>query len=365
MTTEMTSAQCIVTTVSHTVKSKIQDVERRTWNVDATYLSSLVTCRSGVILIKTSFLQNDSMLSANANKQMAATSVMNPEDILEILSQHELQETSDSDFSESSFEDSDDSAEEEEESEHKEEEEPQQKRQLFLSQAMHSLLRGAVGSTGDLPSMMASSSVRPISRVGSDTAINRGGGGGILYHVQTASAVQAKDNQRKPTQVLKDIVGEGFSTRSYQDYDFWAPWDSNGYTIELTNAVRQHDLDKIKDIAAKKHNLQCTNKFGESVVHTAARRGALDILSFFVDQGVSLRVCCEQGRNPLHDACWTGRPDFEVIKFLLEREVSFLYTADKRGLIPFEYIPNAAWEEWEQFLNENKDLLLKNEYYFY
>ncbi|GAX29414.1 hypothetical protein FisN_16Hh146 [Fistulifera solaris] len=287
---------------------------------------------------------------------------MNQQDKLEIVPQKELEQADDdddSDGSDSSFEDDSDDDSEEEDDEH----EPQHpsvektQRQLFLSQAMQSLLRGAVGSTGDLPSMMASTSVQPISRVGSDTAINRGGR--ILYHVQTASAVAVKDDQRKPIQVLRDILGEAFCIRSYRDYDFWAPWNSDGYTMELTSAVRQHDLKKIREIAAKGQNLQCTNKFGESVVHTAARRGAFDILLLFLEQGVSLRVCCEQGRNPLHDACWTGRPDFEVVKLLLEYEIRFLLAADKRGLIPLEYIPNAAWGEWEIFFNENRDLLLK------
>ncbi len=293
---------------------------------------------------------------------------MNHKDMLETISQHELEEEDDDDSggSDSLFEDDsdDDSSEGKDENEHeeknqhpKEGEEIQSKRELFLSQAMHTLLRGAVGSTGDLPSMMVSTSVQPISRVGSDTAINRSGG--ILYYVQTTSAVAMKEDQRKPIQVLKEILGEAFTIRSFRDYDFWAPWNSDGYTMELTTAVRQHDLEKIKEIEAKGQNLQCTNKFGESVVHTAARRGAFDILSFFLEHGVSLRVCCEQGRNPLHDACWTGRPNFEVVKLLLEYEVNFLLAADKRGLIPLEYIPNAGWEEWEQFLYENRDLLLK------
>ncbi|GAX26308.1 hypothetical protein FisN_16Lh146 [Fistulifera solaris] len=287
---------------------------------------------------------------------------MSHQDMLEILSQHELEEVDDDDSDDSSFEDESDydSSEGEddiEKGQHLKVKKTQMKRQLFLSRAMHNLLRGAVSSTGDLPSMMAPTSVHPISRVGSDTAINRIGD--ILYHVQTASAVALKDDQRKPIQLLRDILREAFCIRSYRDYDFWAPWNSDGYTIELTSAVRQHDLEKIKEIAVKGHNLQCTNKFGESVVHTAARRGALDILSFFVEQSLSLRVCCEQGRNPLHDACWTGRPDFEVVKLLLEYEVRFLLAADKRGLIPLEYIPNAAWREWENFLNENRDIFLK------
>lgn len=105
--------------------------------------------------------------------------------------------------------------------------------------------------------------------------------------------------------------------------------------------------------------MQACNRFGESIVHAAARRGNLEVLQFLKGMcDVSLHVACQQGRTPLHDACWTGTPDFSTIRFLMEDFPDSLYLKDTRGFTPLDFIPKEAHEEWNEFLKENTDIIM-------
>ena len=51
--------------------------------------------------------------------------------------------------------------------------------------------------------------------------------------------------------------------------------------------------------------MDCFNRFGESLLNIACRRGFEDIVAYLLEQeSVSVRHCDDCGRTPLHDACW-------------------------------------------------------------
>jgi hypothetical protein len=130
-------------------------------------------------------------------------------------------------------------------------------------------------------------------------------------------------------------------------------------------AVAAYDMDVVKDIRnadvealrAKKDSgrlLQVCNKFGESVVHTVARRGSsLHVLKFLMEEAnVSCQVCCDSGRTPLADACWTSNPNFELIGYLLDKCPDLLYITDSRGFTPLAYASREHFGAWCKFLKE-------------
>lgn len=123
------------------------------------------------------------------------------------------------------------------------------------------------------------------------------------------------------------------------------------YNAELMSAVRQNDIGKVRELHRAGHQLQCCNRFGESIVHTAARRGHFEILYFLAQHHVSMRVLCDHGRTPLHDACWTTTPNFNAITFLIRECPDFLFTADNRRLTPLSYVPREAWGLWLFYLD--------------
>ena len=128
---------------------------------------------------------------------------------------------------------------------------------------------------------------------------------------------------------------------------------------EMTDAARSLNIKLLKQFLRDGRNLNCCNKFGESIVHIICRRGSLECLSFLVEKAnVSLMVRDDFGRNPLHDAMWTDKPSFEMVKFILKVAPGLLFARDKRGTTPLAYSPRPRWVEWNNFLTENKELIL-------
>jgi hypothetical protein len=134
------------------------------------------------------------------------------------------------------------------------------------------------------------------------------------------------------------------------------------YDMTLMTAVRSNDLNSIQDFYRAGKNLQCCNRFHESILHTAARRGSTEVMEFLLNTAhLELKVVCDSGRTPLHDACWTGRPNFAIVRMILEVAPDFLLIADHRNYTPLDYVPKESYKEWCQFLTENQTLWLPRE----
>jgi hypothetical protein len=176
-----------------------------------------------------------------------------------------------------------------------------------------------------------------------------------LIHQRQSATV---GNGPKPWETFQNIIQNKRSVTSSSakelSSDYWVPWNTDGYSLELTKAVRQGDLSFVQSYAG---NLQCSNAYGESILHVAARRGDLVLLQYLVEQRhISLRVCCESERNVLHDACWTSRPSFACFTWLMKHVPELLLVQDARGRTPLEYAPSDTWDEWNAFWNEHPHL---------
>jgi len=168
-----------------------------------------------------------------------------------------------------------------------------------------------------------------------------------------------------PDEYLKTIMGsmgypsDPVDTLSVADFFHeHTPEQIAAYDNETCNAARSDDLDALRGLFRAGKTLQCSNRFGESLIHIACRRGSFPVISFLLTEaGVSIRVRDDCGRTPLHDACWASHPNFEVIRMLIEREPDFLMLCDKRGHTPLAYVRREKWGDWCRFLNENRTLL--------
>ena len=104
------------------------------------------------------------------------------------------------------------------------------------------------------------------------------------------------------------------------------------YDQEVVNAIRSNDVESLQKLHADGINLQCGNRFGETLIHLACRRSTKRLVSFLLDEaGVSLGVRDDFGRTPLHDACWRAEPDLDLLGMLIDREPELLMLSDKRG----------------------------------
>lgn len=158
-----------------------------------------------------------------------------------------------------------------------------------------------------------------------------------------------------------DIVKEALSSRGAKcdtkpsmnmEEDFFVKV-TEMYDNEIVNAIRNNDVESLKRLSADGTNLQCGNRFGETLIHLACRRSHKDLVAFLVnDAGLSLRVRDDMGRTPMHDACWRAEPDLELLDMLLDRAPELLMLSDKRGHTPLDYSRREHWPVLVPFLLE-------------
>lgn len=139
----------------------------------------------------------------------------------------------------------------------------------------------------------------------------------------------------------------------------------NAYDATVVTAVRDEDLDTLRNVHGSGRTLQCCNRFGESLTHMACRRGFVDVAKFLLEEvNVSTRVKDDYGRTVLHDACWSSQPRFELVELLIKRDPDLLLISDARGFVPFKYVRREHWGQWIEFLSERKHLIRPRQFNF-
>lgn len=136
----------------------------------------------------------------------------------------------------------------------------------------------------------------------------------------------------------------------------------DAYTVDKVNAVQANDVATLRALFASGHHMQASNRFGESILHTSCRRGATDVVRFFLEEAnVSSRVRDDMGRTPMHDACWlSGPPNHDIMKMLIGCAPEMLLSRDKRGHSPFDYARREYWPNWVAFLNEHRQYIVNS-----
>mmetsp|Transcript_37 Transcript_37/g.94 ORF Transcript_37/g.94 Transcript_37/m.94 type:complete len:811 (+) Transcript_37:190-2622(+) len=165
---------------------------------------------------------------------------------------------------------------------------------------------------------------------------------------------------KKPIDVVKEALlsrGEDANIRPTVDMpaDFFKQYDEM-YAQEAVDAVRSNDVDTLRQLAADGKNLQCGNRFGETLIHLACRRSHQDVVEFLIKEaGVSIQVRDDFGRTPMHDACWRSTVDLELMDLLIDSCPELLMLSDKRGHTPLDYARREHWDVLIPYLMEKKD----------
>ena len=132
----------------------------------------------------------------------------------------------------------------------------------------------------------------------------------------------------------------------------------NEYQPEKIGLVRKMDVEGVKALHAKGESFDACNRFGESLIHMACRRGCKEMVEFLVREvKVSLFIRDDYGRTCLHDAFWTAEPNYELVTLLIREVPEFLGVRDVRGHTPLDYVRKGDYPAWCNYLEEKKDLL--------
>ena len=131
------------------------------------------------------------------------------------------------------------------------------------------------------------------------------------------------------------------------------------YTMDVASATRKNDISTLKHMSGSQGmRLNCCNRFGETLLHIASRRGYSDMVEYLLnDANVSVRVIDDTGRTPIHDAIWNPTPQTGICRWIIERDPSLLFIKDKRGFTPLAYSRPEHWKTWRQFLFDNRQCL--------
>lgn len=124
-------------------------------------------------------------------------------------------------------------------------------------------------------------------------------------------------------------------------------------------AARDNDISKLRSLFGNGQSLDGCNRYGESLLHMACRRGFGEMTSFLLEEEngpkLSVRICDDCGRTPFHDACWNTQPQLEICSLILKHEPTLLLLTDKRGATPFQYARQQHWGQWRQFLYDHRE----------
>lgn len=160
------------------------------------------------------------------------------------------------------------------------------------------------------------------------------------------------------TRVTSDLIGQLFP-----------PIDEEAmvnYKPDIVTAVRENDLPALKTFHQDDgRSLSCCNRYGETLLHMACRRGYHSVVSYLVlEASVPIRVADDCGRNVLHDAFWNRNTQYEIVDLLIRLDPILLFSCDNRGYTPFSYARKEHWPVWRQFLwdrREHMKIALEND----
>lgn len=169
-----------------------------------------------------------------------------------------------------------------------------------------------------------------------------------------------------PADYLKAIFSIQDSTKEWiqrRHFTFSEPAEEamESYDLTVVRVIRDGNIKKLREMLDEGRQFDACNKFGESLIHMACRRGDVKLVQFLVDEAkVQISICDDFGRTILHDALWTSKPNFEVVAFLLKKvPPSMLLASDVRGHTPFQYARREHWPTWIAFLRENASVILQ------
>lgn len=135
----------------------------------------------------------------------------------------------------------------------------------------------------------------------------------------------------------------------------------SAYNHDVISAIRSHDIENLREFHESGRTLKCSNAFGESLLHLACRRSP-EVAAFLIQEaGVTLRVRDDYGRTPLHDACWTAEPNFELLGLIMTACPALLFMKDQRGNTPLDYTRKEYWGAYTKFLCGRMDLLFASQ----
>jgi hypothetical protein len=135
------------------------------------------------------------------------------------------------------------------------------------------------------------------------------------------------------------------------------------YTQEVTNAVRQGDMEKLWALVSDGKVANTQNRWGNSLLMLACRyvSGSGEAVKLLLKRSAQVCVCCDAGKTPMHDLCWMirTRDQLEVVKLVMFEAGpprNLLLVEDHHGQTPLDYLSEDLHEDMNHFIEAHKQV---------
>ncbi|GBO32683.1 Tankyrase-1, partial [Araneus ventricosus] len=119
------------------------------------------------------------------------------------------------------------------------------------------------------------------------------------------------------------------------------------YDRDLLTAVRNRDINKVRDLLDMGANIEAQNNRGWTPLCLASQKGSLDIAKLLLDRGANIEAKGKNGWNVLHEAIYYNKPD--MFKFLVERG-AYINVKNGKNETPLNAARRLGRPEIESFL---------------
>eukprot|EP00977_Amphora_coffeiformis_P024980 scaffold17818_cov199-Amphora_coffeaeformis.AAC.4 len=136
------------------------------------------------------------------------------------------------------------------------------------------------------------------------------------------------------------------------------PLQEASYGTAMVGAIRGNDVKKLRELLEIGLSPNACNMHKESIVHLACRSGFTEILKILLQYGCKLQVCDDNGRTPLHEACWSADLNFDVVEMIIKVDWQMLLVTDSRGFVPLSYVREQNYSAFTKFLVKTKNSFL-------
>lgn len=164
-----------------------------------------------------------------------------------------------------------------------------------------------------------------------------------------------------PQTYLKSLLqSRGYSTTAVKAtecayYNKVTQLQQASYGSFMVEVIRANDVAILRELLEVGLSPNASNAHSESIVHLACRMGFVDIVKTLLDFDCRLQISDDAGRTPLHEACWSATPCFDIVERILAADRYMLLVADARGRLPLNYVREENWSAFTRFLMKKKD----------
>mmetsp|Transcript_24468 Transcript_24468/g.92431 ORF Transcript_24468/g.92431 Transcript_24468/m.92431 type:complete len:357 (-) Transcript_24468:516-1586(-) len=169
---------------------------------------------------------------------------------------------------------------------------------------------------------------------------------------------------------LRSYHGWMLKNRGYEDDTFsaksafagllqraaMAPEGPRRLAPELLAAISNDDDAVVISHLSRGVPVHYKNNMGVTLLHRACRLGSARVVRALLDRGADPRLCDDDGKTVLHDACWSSKPNFAAVRLVIDRCEALSRSRDKFGATPLDYVPPPAVAEWMAFLHAQLDV---------